>query len=101
MSESRHTPGPWQVVDGHYPGFREIIGPSFTISIVMLATDLTIHDRWNREADAQLIAAAPDLLAACEDALATCWNEMQYILDNGRLRDVLRAAIDKAKGGDQ
>ena len=38
------------------------------------------------------------LLAACEDALATGERDMQHILDNGRLRDVLRAAIAKARG---
>ncbi len=38
------------------------------------------------------------LLAACEDALATGEHDMQHILDNGRLRDVLRAAIAKARG---
>jgi len=97
MSESRHTPGPWQVVDGHYPGFREIIGPSFTISIVMLATDLTIHDRWNREADAFLIAAAPDLLAELESLVdkveSAGWHKSET--------EAARAAIAKAKGGDQ
>jgi len=97
MSESRHTPGPWQVVDGHYPGFREIIGPSFTISIVMLATDLTIHDRWNREADAQLIAAAPDLLAACESFVGAYPTGINKDLDEAYR--AARAAIDKAKGG--
>lgn len=38
------------------------------------------------------------LLAACEDALATGERDIQHCLDNGRLRDVLRAAISKAKG---
>ena len=97
MNESRHTPGPWQVVDGHYPGFREIIGPSFTISIVMLATDLTIHDRWNREADAFLIAAAPDLLAACESFVSAYPMGINKDLDEAYR--AARAAIQKAKGG--
>jgi len=39
-----------------------------------------------------------ELLAACQDALATNEKDMQPILDNGRLRDVLKAAIAKATG---
>jgi hypothetical protein len=54
----------------------------------------------NNKEDAQLIAAAPDLLEACKEALATGENDMQHILDNGRLRDVLRAAIAKAEEAD-
>lgn len=36
------------------------------------------------------------LLAACVDALETNEGDLQHILDNGRLREVLRAAIAKA-----
>ena len=39
-----------------------------------------------------------ELLAACKDALATGERDMQHFLDNGRLRDVLLAAIAKAEG---
>ena len=42
--------------------------------------------------------AKKEMLEALEDALATCEHDMQHILDNGRLRSVLRAAISKAKG---
>jgi Ead/Ea22-like protein len=52
------TPGPWQVINGHYPGFREIEGPSFQVSIVMSATNLTFSDGTQRETDAGFIAAA-------------------------------------------
>jgi hypothetical protein len=52
------------------------------------------------EANARLIAAAPDLLAACEAALedgphnASCGLHLEVV-------DVLRAAIAKAKGSQQ
>ena len=59
-----HTAGPWAIVDGHYPCMKEVIGPSFKINIVMSATDLDFNDFLKRSADAQLIAAAPDLLDA-------------------------------------
>ena len=61
---SQHTPGPWKVVDGHYPCFIEIEGASFRPAIVTHATDLTLEDTRRRRADAQLMAAAPELLAA-------------------------------------
>jgi hypothetical protein len=59
---SGHTPGPWSVVNGHYPGFLEIKGPSFRLAIVTSATDIDINSHMQRIADARLIAAAPDLL---------------------------------------
>ena len=67
---------PWEVVDGHYPCFREIKGPSFRISIVIDATDLTLADSMKREADAQLISAAPELLAALTEYIAAADNSM-------------------------
>lgn len=63
---SNHTPGPWQVIDGHYPGFLKIIGASFEPSIVTCATDLDFKDFCARTADAHLMASAPELLEALE-----------------------------------
>ena len=67
---TQHTPGPWSVIDGHYPSFKEISGPSFKINVVMWATDLTEDDYRKRDADLHLIAAAPDLLDALREAEA-------------------------------
>ena len=64
-----HTHGPWQIVDGHSPCFREIVGPSFEISVCILATDITFEDVIQRESDMALIAAAPDILAALKETL--------------------------------
>jgi hypothetical protein len=63
----QHTPGPWEVVDGYYPSFKDVTGPSFKISVVMWATDLTEDDYQKRNADLHLIAAAPELLEALEE----------------------------------
>ena len=52
------TKGEWAVVDGHYPSFKELTGPSFSVSVVMFATDLTDADTDKREADLQYIAFA-------------------------------------------
>lgn len=63
MSESKKD---WKVVDGYYPGFLNIVGASYTVSIVTSATDLTLEDYVNRTNDAHLMAAAPKLLKALE-----------------------------------
>jgi hypothetical protein len=46
------------------------------------------------EADANLIAAAPDLLAACEAVAATTWSRNTATI----IGEQVRAAIAKAKG---
>ena len=66
---SKHTPGPWEVVDSFYPSMKEVAGPSFNVKAVMWATDLTERDYQERLADLRLIAAAPELLEAATKAL--------------------------------
>ena len=93
---SKHSPGPWSVVDGHYPSMQEIQGPSFNINIVMSSTDLNFQDYLSRSADARLIAAAPELLEALSSRVDL------YETDEG-CRELdqyrkARAAIAKALG---
>lgn len=99
---SGHTPGPWAVIDGHYPAFKEVTGPSFKLSVVMLATDLTEDDYQKRDADLHLIAAAPDLL----EALGQTLNAMIHLelSDSSKIeweasKAAAYAAIAKATGG--
>jgi hypothetical protein len=63
---AKHTPGPWVVGrDSNYPSsFGIIEGPSFPISYVLWATDVTRAMGEQRDRDAALIAAAPDLFDA-------------------------------------
>lgn len=94
----KHTPGPWVVVDGYYPSFREISGPSFKVSAVMWANDLT-EDAYNRRmADLRLISAAPELLEALEKVVKE-YDRLTYMVgcELASLPDA-RAAIRKAKG---
>ena len=90
MSDTKHTPGPWQVqiVDGvvsvvHEGGF--VFDSAFEV------------DEGPGEADAHLIAAAPDLLAACEVALKSA---ISFLGDGetSPVRRKLLAAIRKAEG---
>lgn len=95
MSESKKE---WKVVDGYYPGFLNIVGASYTVSIVTSASHLTLEDYVNRTNDAHLMAAAPDLLEALEqmiDEYGTAGDG--WPRNNKVLRDA-RAAISKARG---
>jgi hypothetical protein len=93
---SKHTQGPWEIVNGYYPGFQEIKGPSFKISVVLSASDLDFSDFQRRTSDMRLIAAAPDLLAVLQ--------ELCDMADDGDVVswaaewDKARAAITKATG---
>jgi hypothetical protein len=96
---AQHTPGPWRV---------SLAGRTKTRGIDILNVhELRIascpegtwlyRDHETREANARLIAAAPDLLAALEGLF--------LLLDAGSLYEpqayAARAAIAKAKGGAQ
>jgi len=57
------------------------------------------HDMQSAEADARLIAAAPDLLEACERVLRSIdWATTEDRLTAVQEGQVLRNAIAKAKG---
>lgn len=64
-AESAHTPGPWEVRPGAGLGLH-----SWTIWATSEGRYIgRIDDNDQGEANARLIAAAPDLLAACREAL--------------------------------
>ena len=70
MAKQGHTPGPWEAKRGE--------DPQWNVWAEKQAVACTAHG--NDEANARLIAAAPDLLATCEwaanmeriDPLAEC-----------------------------
>ncbi len=86
-----HTPGPWAAeystygeeiwFGGEGPGMWTIDAPGAYLS--------GCEGSATAEADARLIAAAPDLLAALQDLL---------VIRSGRTCKAARAAIAKAKG---
>jgi hypothetical protein len=90
MSEAKHTPGPWQREVGAGRG-AWIMGP--TKEWAALACGDT--DR-RAEANARLIAAAPDMLAALKQVEA----EMRAGFGSsfGETREQVRRAIAKAEG---
>lgn len=98
MSEFKGTPGPWEW-NGKWRVCAGVNTPHISVVCDTATRNSDRNERNN--ANACLIAAAPDLLAACEDALTTYEADMQHILDNGRLCNALRAVIAKAKGTDR
>ena len=108
MPPSGHTPGPWEAVQltpSHWTSPEwAITGPRQGIG-----ADLIGHcyrQRDNAEANARLIAAAPELLAALDECLA--WFDLdphrshpimaQDTEIGFRMIQAIRAAIAKAKG---
>lgn len=92
--ETKHTLGPWRVLDD-YEGPFAIHGKSNRRreSVVVQFSDYYPRPT---EPDARLIAAAPELLGAAEAVVeAYDRGDPQFEIDVG-----LRGAVDKAKGGE-
>jgi hypothetical protein len=77
-----HTPGPWQVI-------QTVLDDA---SWAILTADQTLIAVTDVEANAKLIAAAPELLKMCQIALAAWEGSGPPIV-----LDELRAAINKAR----
>ena len=114
MKDAKHTPGPWRVlgsVTTTKQGTHNLHighGDADTFS-PMLAEVLSDGDRLPKEANARLIAAAPDLLRALEEARAMLETASRYFpksIRNGdryALLNVLANSVEPAiqKAGKQ
>lgn len=91
MSKHKHTPGPWYALGLDFAKTKvwEVVAGPKSDTVV----ELSLFSE-NAEADAKLIAAAPELLAACELALKDMirWGIF------GPGRNAVESAIKKAKG---
>lgn len=94
-----HTPGPWQVIE--YAGgvtsieHHEPTGYGYRQSDIARIQPLSEQ----KEANARLIASAPDMLAALESVYAyvtDIFDESEFSPD---IVEEIRAAIAKAEGG--
>jgi hypothetical protein len=90
MSQAKHTPGPWQV--------KQLSGNELYIMDKEQAVICEFHTAYNTdEANAQLIAAAPELLD-CADApdLDAAHDMLSELLEDGNASndDIREAAID-------
>ena len=94
---SKHTPGPWEIKRHFDPGYKFISAPTHS-GLAQVVWCMEDEERSpSCEANAYLIAAAPELLEALEMML-----EMSEMGGFGKAaaEDVARAAIAKAKGED-
>lgn len=92
MNPQKHTPGPWRTHDVQPEIWTRQVWTDESHGSVMIATTGGV----DKEANARLIAAAPELLAALKALVewaaftggweAPCWDDA-------------RAAIKKAEGG--
>lgn len=98
MADQKHTPGPWTARNlqaetykssacrelGRQKGFY-ICGPKDASDFVA-DVFFSSHDLGEAEANARLIAAAPDLLEACE-LMYAAWKELMPNLKQGVVQD--------------
>ena len=105
MPDTEHTPGPW-TFDG-YDGDQgyEVGGPPDYCGILATAHhDTDEHDKGEAEANARLIASAPDLLSALELACDGIEGVSVGSWYADQLADIalptIKAAIAKARGTD-
>lgn len=67
---ARHTPGPWTVRDGtNIYGKRQDVGYKTCIANAGSFSSNEVDTTAENQANARLIAAAPDLLAVCKSVL--------------------------------
>ena len=96
--ETKHTPGPWTVTaDG--AGWYIECSPERGHSVAYIRAEIGDEDQDTsddeKESNARLIAAAPELL----EALKLIANAENSALDLAYCKGIARAAITKATGG--
>ena len=100
MREAMFTKGPWALQEGCYPGFIEIqCGNTMSISIVTSATDIALEQFIEREANARLIAAAPELYEALTQLIDDLSNtDEEGLFEHSETVIRCRLALSKARG---
>lgn len=86
---TKHTPGPWRVARK----VSNCVVARGGLDIIAQCDTIGEETRDTENANARLIAAAPDLLAALEFILVDQDSELDY-----ETRLIVRAAIAQAKG---
>lgn len=98
---TQHTPGPWELVgspEENYVG--RIVADGRRLTICEMPTGWAQHAEKERQSNAHLLAAAPELLEAAQEAMQTLTRLRQRgtIGDSPSIR-LLGAAIVFAKEG--
>lgn len=93
---SAHTPGPWHIQDDHGKRWIETNGNDDTIAEIHRRRRMgSVYSCEEADANARLIAAAPDLLEALEEFMA---HGEQAFGHDFEVMVKARAAIAKARG---
>lgn len=97
MSESKHTPGPWDVLNDLASGHLVPIDAQNGRHVALAFTNPPYDEH---EANARLIASAPELLAAAKRALKTI-EELPPRVNEDRYEPLMQlsAAIARAERG--
>lgn len=106
MSESKFTPGPWMASGTKALGVAEVTAPEQDhprFYICSIPYSPTPPPNPDREANARLIAAAPDLLEVCRRLLVepdeTFANPDKVLAELVPIWKAAKAAVAKATGG--
>lgn len=101
---AKHTPRPWRI-EGRTPENAIIIRAESSWPALVPEFNEVVRDS-EQEANARLIASAPELLEACKVMLAAAsWNDRDKCWNIGPMAEtedgkitLLKAAISKAEG---
>lgn len=104
----KHTPGPWTIIDNHQPVRPPSIMAEHTPHGAMCVCDLRYKPtREEMDANARLIAAAPDLAAVLRAyaSLRKRWQDdddfgtVEFLDALGDLQPQIAAALARLEGG--
>lgn len=113
MSKYKHTPGPWEASftdclggPASYCRIRPVSGEMFGRFTSLEIATMNMMDEDEQQANARLIAAAPDLLEALQEAVKSGMVPKSSAKEGGankysnqvRVADMIRSAIAKATG---
>ena len=95
--KTKHTPGPWRFGPSSTHPETIVIGNENWTTTIGLVDGYCIE---RMEANAHLIAAAPELLDACKYVRDTIMDDLDYPHDlrKARIVEFVKAAISKAEG---
>lgn len=101
MSNTKHTPGPWgqKYITGS--SANEVLANGKRIALVLQYDVLQkrVADFRTCEANAKLIAAAPELLASATKAMDFLKSRYNLGFDGEKIADELETVTKKANGG--
>lgn len=102
MSESKHTPGTWTACEPFQDTFNKLISIKVgSAPAIEIARCYGPRKSQMADANARLIAAAPDLLAACKFFMSEIWDMTTEQFSHGAdkpIREAMEKAIAKAEG---